>query len=160
MNEHKIKYFLDVAKTISKQSKCKRRKFGVVITSQDGVIKSTGYNGSVRGAKNCGENVCLKDLMNEPHYKSYNYCPAVHAEENSIINAAREGISIKNGILFLNSAQDGDCERPCQKCRRTIINAGIEDCYFVDKENKIVHEKVSSWIEMENEFMNDIKNKK
>ncbi len=40
--------------------------------------------------------------MDEPHYQSYNYCPAVHAEENSIINAAREGISVKGGILFLN----------------------------------------------------------
>lgn len=156
MLEEKVKGFLAVARTIAENSKCARRKFGAVITSQDRVIKSTGYNGSARGALNCGKEIqCLKDLMDEPHYTSYNYCPAVHAEENAIINAAREGTSVKGCSLFLNSSYDGDCQSPCQRCRRTIINAGITDCYYLDEDKNIVHAEVASWVKTENEWMQE-----
>lgn len=151
----KIENILEQCRVVAKNSKCSRRKFGAIITTPDFVQLSNGYNGTIRGALNCGEKdiLCLKDLMNEPHYKSYVFCPAVHAEENAVINAARNGISIKGGILFLNSTEDGHCERPCQRCQRTVVNAGITECYFVDKNKEIRHENISLWIYLENEWM-------
>jgi len=154
MNRDRINSFLDECRVIAKRSKCQRRKFGAIITSQDGVHLSDGYNGSARGTLNCGEDVpCGKDIMNEPHYTSYQYCAAVHAEQNAIINAARNGIMIKGGILFLNSAEDGDCDRPCHICQRMIINAGLTDIYYKNKEGGVSHEEISELVVLQNQWM-------
>jgi len=154
MKQEVIESFLEQCRVVAKRSKCQRRKFGAIIASEDGVHLSDGYNGSARGALNCGEDTpCGKDLMNEPHYTSYEYCAAVHAEENAIINAARNGVAIKGGVLFLNSSKDGDCERPCYKCQRAIINAGITDIYYKDKVGNIKHERASFLVHLQNEWM-------
>ena len=46
-------------------------------------------------------------------------CPAQHAEENVISNAARLGVSTIGTTLYMNSVI------PCSKCFGTLINAGI-----------------------------------
>lgn len=46
-------------------------------------------------------------------------CHAQHAEENCVSNAARNGVSTINSILYMNSVI------PCNKCFGTLINAGI-----------------------------------
>lgn len=46
-------------------------------------------------------------------------CPAQHAEENCVSNAARNGVSTINSTLYMNSVI------PCNKCFGTLINAGI-----------------------------------
>ena len=48
----KINYYLDIAETVTKRSTCIRRNFGAIIVKNDEII-STGYNGAVRGSKNC-----------------------------------------------------------------------------------------------------------
>ena len=147
---NKVEYYLDIAKTIAEASKCARRKFGALIVKDDAII-ATGYNGSVRGAKNCGEDVpCLKDLYNEAHYMSYNYCPAVHAEKNAILNAARVGAKVFGTTLYLSTSTGDNGDRPCYLCRRVMINAGIKDCYYIDKDGNVIHELVSNWINLEN----------
>jgi len=157
MRPSKARNFLDIAKEVAKRSPCSRRKYGAVIVSGEGVILSTGYNGSVRGAYNCGEDLeCLKDLHKEPHYTSYNYCPAVHAEQNAIINASREGIRISGSDLYLNSSEGGGCQRPCILCRRMIINSGIRRCYYIDDEGAIIEEEVCTWVELENKWMKEM----
>ena len=154
MKMEMIESFLEQCQVVAKRSKCARRQFGAIISSEDGVHLSDGYNGSARGALNCGKDVpCGKDLMNEPSYTSYEYCAAVHAEENAIINAARNGVAIKGGVMFLNSAKDGDCERPCYKCQRAIINAGITDIYYKNKTGQVKHDKVSMLVQLQNEWM-------
>jgi len=162
MKEERIKNILKMCVVVAENSKCTRRKFGAVLTNQDGVQLSGGYNGSVRGSLNCGDEIaCLKDKKNEASYQSYNYCPAVHAEVNAILNAARIGVSVVGSILFLNSSPVGSrsdmgCERPCLGCRRVIINSGVKEIYFVDKEGTIIHELISSWIPMENRWMENV----
>ena len=154
MKEERVKYYLEIARAIAQGSKCSRRKFGAILVKKDTII-SGGYNGSVRGSLNCGLDVpCLKDLVGEESYKSYQFCPAVHAEQNAIINAGRE--RAYGSTLFLNSSEDGKCERPCRMCRRACIQAGVYDCYYKDKENKIHHELVEDWIQLENEWMEEI----
>lgn len=154
MKNEIIENFLEQCRVVSKRSKCARRQFGAIIASPDGVHLSDGYNGSARGTLNCGKDVpCGKNLMNEPSYTSYEYCAAVHAEENAIINAARNGVAVKGAVLFLNSAKDGDCTRPCYKCQRAIINAGITDIYYKDSERRIHHEEISMLVHLQNEWM-------
>jgi len=48
-------------------------------------------------------------------------CVAGHAERNSLINAARNGIATKGCKLYMN------CGIPCTPCMVEIINAGIEE---------------------------------
>lgn len=159
MRPTKIKYYLNIARDIASRSTCTRRRFGAILVRNDTII-STGYNGSVRGATNCGESIrCLKDLHKEPSYQSYEHCPAVHAEVNTILNAAREGHSTTGATLYLNIGNsDGDknkSDRPCRNCRREAIQAGIYDCYYVDNKGKVQHEFISDWVVLENNFMVD-----
>ncbi len=148
----KEKYYFNIAKAISMKSPCSRRKCGAILVKNDSII-SSGYNGSARGSTNCGEEIpCIKDKYHEEPLTSYIHCPAIHGEVNSIINSARSGISTIGSTLFLYSSIATDCGRPCIYCRRVIINAGVQDCYF-GNENEIQHEEIQDWIKLEDEWM-------
>jgi dCMP deaminase len=121
----KPEYYLIIAKDVARRSPCTRRKFGAVIVLDDSII-STGYNGSVRGSINCGLDCpCLKDINDEASIKSYDHCPAVHGEMNAIISAARRGVSVKGGTLYLEVifGSQKRRDRPCFLCRRFMIQA-------------------------------------
>lgn len=79
----KDEYYLRIAKAVALRSPCLRRKYGAIVVKND-VIVSTGYNGPARGSTNCEEVGCIKDELNLPHYSAYEYCPAIHAEENCV----------------------------------------------------------------------------
>lgn len=49
------------------------------------------------------------------------WCVAGHAERNSLINAARFGITTKGTTMYM------DCGTPCTPCMVEIINAGVEE---------------------------------
>jgi len=121
-------YYLGIANAVAQRSPCIRRKYGAIVVKDDAIV-STGYNGPARGVVNCNEVGCMKDKMNQPHYSSYEMCPAVHAEENAVINAARNGSSVLNGDLYLYGEEFTNGTKvdayPCSPCKRTLINAGI-----------------------------------
>lgn len=145
-------YYINIAKAVAVRSKCSRRRFGAVIVLKDSVV-STGFNGSARGTLNCGAEIeCLKDVNKEAPYKSYNYCPGVHAEENAIINGGRERVA--GGTLYLAPIL-GEGDRPCIGCIRRILNAGIRDCWYIDKDGKLKYELVKDWIELDNQWMRE-----
>lgn len=156
MRPNKTEYYFQIAKDVASRSPCSRRQFGAILV-KDGVIISTGYNGSVRKTINCGEECqCLKDLYDEKPLQSYDHCPAVHAETNVILNAAREGIvSTKGATLYLGyiGGKYNHSDRPCRFCRRIAIQAGIEDALYIDKDGHIHHETISDWVQMENEWI-------
>lgn len=158
MKKTKIKNLLKQCAVIGENSKCARRQFGAIITTPEGVAISGGYNGSIRGALNCGTEVgCAKDALNKRHYADYDVCAAVHAELNAILNAARNGtgVSLKGAVMFLNATREGDAGMPCRTCRRAIINAGITDVYYYDTAQRIIHVSTSSWITNENRWMRE-----
>ena len=121
-------YYLGIAAAVAARSTCMRRKFGAIIVKDDAII-STGYNGPARGVVNCAEVGCLKDETGAPEYKGYDFCTAVHAEENAIINAARHGTSVMGSTLYIfgTYAKTGELTEanPCDRCKRALINAGI-----------------------------------
>lgn len=128
---NKDEYYLNIAIAVSKRSTCLRRHYGAVIVNNNEII-ATGYNGSARGCDNCCDihDKCPRE--NEPH-NSGNYadCPAVHAEQNALISAARK--DVLGATLYLAGEEliDGklynikDCY-PCPICERMIKNSGIE----------------------------------
>ena len=130
MRLNKDEYYLNIAKAVSERSTCLRRKFGAVLVKDDHII-STGYNGAPRGQDNCIDlNNCYRIMNNIPKGTRYEECRAVHAEANSVINAARAGVSVLDSTLYLYGFDlENDTEipaiNPCKLCARVIINAGI-----------------------------------
>lgn len=146
----KVEYYLSIAREVARRSPCSRRKFGAIIVKNDRII-SSGYNGSIRGALNCGIDIpCIKDVADEPAYVSYEYCPAVHAEQNAVINAdPSERIG---GTLYL-APLEGQGDRPCYKCRRMMVQGQLAKCIYIAKDGSIKEEDVKDWVEMENKWM-------
>jgi dCMP deaminase len=77
---------------------------------RDKTILSTGYNGSIRGMPHCTE---VGHMMENGH------CVAtIHAESNSILQAARNGVRIEGGTIYVTAS-------PCWNCFKEIANSGI-----------------------------------
>lgn len=159
MKRSRIEYFLRVAKAVASASKCARRRFGAILV-KSGDIVSTGYNGSVRGAINCGTDTdigCIKNLWNEKRGISYVHCPAIHAEHNACLNAGRP-LALGTTMFLAKSSGDGMSGPPCQGCRRVMIQSGIKDMYYYNIDGDIVHNFVKDWIELENEWIRNESN--
>jgi len=110
-------YFHDICKVIASKSSCLSRKIGAILVRDHSVV-STGFNGPSRGIPHCKDECPRKALG----YKSGTHmelCPAQHAEENAVSNAARLGVSVLGSTLYMNSVI------PCKNCFGTLINAGI-----------------------------------
>ena len=159
MRLSKEEYYLGIAKAVASRSPCLRRKYGAIIVKNDTIV-STGYNGPARGSTNCEEVGCIKEILNLPHYSGYDYCPAVHAEENAVINAARNGNSVIDGTLYLygidvktNKPVAG---MPCPRCKRVLINAGIKEVVTIDENGSIVRYDVNNWIKEDKNSYSDI----
>jgi dCMP deaminase len=103
----------------------------------------------------------LRDELKIPHGTRYEICRSVHAEMNAIINAARAGVSLMGGDLYMYSEDPKDGERlnffPCFFCKRMIINAGLKRviCSLKDGGMKIF--MVEDWIKewQEKDIMDD-----
>ncbi len=160
----KDEYYLGIAKAVCKRSPCIRRQYGAIVVKEDAVV-STGYNGPARGVINCLQAGCLKDEKDVPAYQGYDWCNAVHAEENAVINAARHGVQVLGGTLYLYG-QEFETEktfegRPCDRCKRTLINAGIEEVITKNEEGTIIKKDVSDWVSEDTEkYLNKLEEAK
>ena len=108
------RYFMNLALQAATRSTCSRKHVGAVIT-RDKTILSTGYNGSIRGAPHCSDAGCL---MEDGHCVR-----TVHAEANALVQAARHGIRLEGGEIYVTAS-------PCFNCFKLIVNAGIRKIYF------------------------------
>ncbi len=104
------RYFMNLAVQAATRSTCPRKSVGAVIV-RDKTVLSTGYNGSIRGAAHCTEVGCL---MENDHCER-----TVHAEANAIVQAARHGIRLEGGEIYVTSS-------PCFNCFKLIANAGLK----------------------------------
>lgn len=152
------KYFLDICNKVSENSSCFSRKVGAIIVRDNSII-STGYNGPPRGVPHCearyenDENLmqeikkikkesfekhtCPRRVLGFKSGEGLEWCIAGHAERNSIINAAREGISVKNTTMYMN------CGIPCTPCLVEIINSGIYEIVVTDFDH---YDLMSNWL--------------
>lgn len=96
--------YMDLARSMSKRSTCKRLQVGTVITSTDyRKVLSVGYNGNASGLPN----TCDSD---EP-----GNCGDIHSEANAIINCDAPRGTPK--IVFVTHS-------PCSACAKMLINLG------------------------------------
>jgi dCMP deaminase len=115
-------YFMMVADVASMRANCVKRRVGAVIV-QDCQIHATGYNGTPRGIRNCNEGGCPRCAGNAPSGTGLGECLCVHAEENSILQAAAYGVRIRGATMYCTLC-------PCSYCAKSIINAGIREVVY------------------------------
>ncbi len=105
--------FMGMAKHVAGWSKDRSSKVGSVVVGPDKEIRATGFNGFARG---------VNDNVEERHQRPAKYMWTVHSEENSLLNAARSGVSTNGCTMFMYFPSGGP---PCVNCARGIIQAGI-----------------------------------
>lgn len=129
LSEKEIKWakrYMKLAYEISTWTSCFRRHVGAVITVNNRII-ATGYNGAPSGIPSCKElGSCLRE--NSKSGENLDNCLAVHAEQNAISSAARLGVSINNGDIYVTTF-------PCVSCMKTIIASGIKRIFYSEDYN-------------------------
>jgi dCMP deaminase len=143
-------YYLGIAKEVSTRSTCFRRAIGAIIVRDDQII-SAGYVGAPRKTKDSLEHgFCLRDRLGIPHGQRYELCRSVHAEQNAIINAARSGVSLLGGDMYIYGSAPGSATPinafPCYICKKMLVNCGLARvvCSMADGGTKVF--RVEDWI--------------
>ena len=111
-------YFMRIAEVTATRSTCVRHKLGAVLV-RDKRILSTGYNGAPRGMKHCIDIGCLRDRLKIPSGTRHEICRGVHAEQNTIIQASRHGVTTEDSEIYIT-------HEPCAVCAKILINAGVK----------------------------------
>ena len=110
---------MNLATDLAQRSHCVKAQVGAVLTKDTRII-SIGYNGPPAGTHNCDEEFpeqgCPRD--------SKNSCSlALHAEENAILYAVKNGATLEGATLYLTLS-------PCLSCARLIFSSGIKKVWF------------------------------
>ena len=97
---HWDNYFMEICDTVAKRATCGRGRSGCVI-AKDNRILVTGYVGSPAGLPHCDEvGHQLKQMIHEDGSVTQHCVRTVHAEQNAICQAAKNGISIEGATLY------------------------------------------------------------
>jgi deoxycytidylate deaminase len=145
---------MGMAYAISQRSSCRKRKVGAIIVDSMGNIVSSGYNEVPREERPCTQayNNCFRDRRRsefiasavrefpglagkerdfEKFFKSQfrilDMCRALHAEENAILNLARNApsVSLSECTLYTTTY-------PCRLCANKITTVGIGKIVYVE----------------------------
>ena len=117
-------YFMKMAHLVSERSTCCRRQVGAILVKNNQVIAS-GYNGSPKHISHCTAKSCLREVNHVPSGERHELCRGVHAEQNTIIQAALNGVSLEGAVLYCTNF-------PCSICAKIIINAEIKYIYVAE----------------------------
>lgn len=112
---------MELAEKLALRSHCVKAQVGAVLT-KDTRIVSLGYNGPPSGTHNCDEewpdDGCPRD--------SKGSCSlALHAEQNAILYATKNNVSMKDATLYVTLS-------PCIACARVIFTIGIKKVFYKD----------------------------
>jgi dCMP deaminase len=112
-------YFMEIVQAIAKRGTCDRGRSGAVIVKNKQLI-SAGYVGSPMGMPHCDEvGHQIKKTVHEDGTVTEHCVRTVHAEQNAICQAAKNGVSINGSTLYISMT-------PCRACAMMIVNAGIK----------------------------------
>lgn len=160
----KDQYYIDIAKAVAARATCKSVKFGSIIVKDDQII-ATGYVGAPRKTKDCLERGnCLRRELKIPSGHRYELCRSMHAEMNAIVNAARAGVSLLGGDMFLYGEKIFDSKpkkinmAPCFICKKMIINAGIKRVVCSQEDGSYKINNVEDWVKnwQEKDMLDDL----
>lgn len=142
------------AYAVSQQSSCLKRKVGAVIVDASGNIIASGFNEVPSYGRPCEGHLgrCYRDLawdkffpelkailpeadakqdavrhLFRRKFKILDYCQSLHAEENAIVNLARNGRSVPMEQCKLYTTT-----YPCRLCANKIVNLGIKHVIYLE----------------------------
>ena len=127
-------YFKELVLLTSKRSSCEKLHVGCIFVKNNRII-AQGYNGYISG---CQHKMIIKDNHN---------IATIHAEQNTITDCARRGVSCDNCIAYIT-------HYPCFNCMKLLTSSGISNIKYINdynndenvnnlaKEVKIVIEKL------------------
>lgn len=103
-------YFMSIAFLISSRSSCNRLHVGCVLVKNTRVI-SVGYNGFLPKAPH-------ESIVVNGHEQA-----TVHAEQNSITDCAKRGISCENATAYITHF-------PCINCAKILAASQIKEIIY------------------------------
>lgn len=113
-------YFYGLVHLIAQRSVCLRRKVGCLIVRNHQIL-CTGYNGPPAGHPHPEDlGGCERDIEGIKSGERLELCYCLHAEQNAILQAARNGVSIEGATIYCTTF-------PCPICARMIANSGIRE---------------------------------
>jgi len=113
-------YFLGLLESIAKRATCDRGRSGAVIVSPHHTILATGYVGSPPGQPHCDDvGHMMRTVIDEKGNKSQHCVRTLHAEENAILQCAKDGVKIEGATLYCKMV-------PCYNCAMRIVRVGMK----------------------------------
>jgi len=113
-------YFLYLLEPLAKRATCDRGRNAAVIVSPGNTILATGYVGSPPGQPHCDDIGHMMKTVTDQDGNSSQHCVrTLHAEENAILQCAKDGIKIEGATLYVKMA-------PCYNCAMRIVRVGIK----------------------------------
>lgn len=113
--------YMNLAADLAQRSHCVKAQVGAVIT-KDTRIVSLGYNGPPAGTHNCDE---VWPETGCPRSIKGGCSLALHAEENAILYAAKNKVTLEDAVLYVTLS-------PCLPCARMIFTSGIKKVLYLD----------------------------
>jgi len=113
-------YFLSLLEPLGRRGTCDRGYSGSVIVSSENTILATGYVGSPPGQPHCDDVGHLMKTVTDDEGNSSQHCVrTLHAEENAILQCAKDGIKIEGARVYCKMV-------PCYNCAMRIVRVGIK----------------------------------
>lgn len=133
--------YMELAQNLARKSHCVKMKVGAVLT-RDTRIVSLGYNGPPAGTHNCDrewpETGCPRD--------SKGGCSlALHSEQNAILYAAKNNVSVEGATLYVTLS-------PCLACAKVIYTTGIKKVIYLNSYSHYKNIAVDEGIEFLKKF--------
>lgn len=140
---NKYEYQIKLIELIASNSTCARVSVGCCIMKDNRII-STGWNGVPKGNKHCED--VFRELFPQEEdewsaedkerflfeHGEFSKKFEIHAEQNAIAFAARNGLSLEGCDLFVSIS-------PCQDCAKLIVASGIKRVFYIkeyDRDSK------------------------
>lgn len=133
--------FMDIAYRFAQESHCLSYKVAAIAVKDQRII-STGINGSIAGSENCDEHFSkiyqslligirtrepsleqwIKNQYRQEHH-DFSLAYEIHAEQNMVATAAREGISLTGCNIYITA-------EPCDSCLKLLAAIRPQAIYF------------------------------
>lgn len=146
MNKERI--FMEIAESIAKFSTCYKKQVGTILLKETRII-STGYNGVPSKQLHC------KDIFKKYYpadcsvsHREWSFFNELHAEENCIAFAAKNGVSTKDTTMYITLS-------PCINCAKLIVTAGIKKVIYKNYSER--HSEAIKFLQKNNILIEQIK---
>ena len=115
-------YFKSIVELTSTRSSCERLHVGCLFVKDNRII-AQGYNGYISG---CQHKMIIKDNHN---------IATIHAEQNTITDCAKRGVSCNECIAYIS-------HYPCYNCMKLMVSSGISKIKYINdyKNDPLVEE--------------------